>query len=240
MLVAVIQARMGSTRLPGKMLAQIEHRSVLGWVIRSVVESEVADQVVVATTVQREDDALVEEAAALGARAIRGSPQDVLSRFLQVAEETGATALVRISGDCPLLDPSIIRTVAGAFQAGGLDYAGTVMPRTLPLGFDAEIASVQALERAGRLATGAHRAHVTSYLYSNTSEFRTAGITFLPDAHDLRVTLDTEEDLTLIRAIATTLGDRPPDWNDVVALLRENPQLVSLNQHVSQKPFEEG
>lgn len=231
---------MGSTRLPGKMLAPIEGRSVLGWVVRSVLESAVSDQVIVATSTGQEDTPLVEEARSLGVSAIRGSPDDVLLRFLQVAEETDASALVRISGDCPLLDPMVVRIVVGAFRAGDLDYVGTVLPRTLPRGFDVEVVSAHALKLAAELATGAHRSHVTSFIYSNPSEFRTAGIGFFPSAADLRVTLDTRDDLELIRAVTSRLGDRAPSWNEVVALLRDNPGLVSLNEHVSQKELEEG
>jgi spore coat polysaccharide biosynthesis protein SpsF len=239
----VIQARTGSTRLPGKVVRPLLGRPVLEWVVRAATTVPGIDEVVVATTTEPADDEVVRVASDLGVRVVRGSVDDVLSRFL-LALDDDAEVLVRLTADCPLLDPAVIQVVLQAFLAlESCDHASTVLPRCLPRGMDAEVASVAALRRLDRRLTTAeerhHRTHVTSYLYTHPDEFEVLGVTFHPAADDLRVTLDTEEDLRVIQAVAGHLGDRPPGHREVVDLLREAPDLAALNAHVRQKTLEE-
>ena len=239
--VGVIQARTGSSRLPGKVLRPVLGRSVLEWVIRAATAVEGLDEVVVATTTDSDDDEVVALAHAFGVRAVRGDVDDVLTRFLLALE--GADSVVRFTGDCPLLDPVVVATVLRTFEASpGCAHASTIMPRCLPRGLDAEVASVEALrDLDGRLTTAQlahHRSHVTSYLYTHPEVYDVVGVTFHPAADDLRVTLDTADDLRLVHAVADVLGDRPPGHREIVALLRQQPDIAALNSHVRQKALE--
>lgn len=237
----IIQARMGSSRLPGKVLRPLGGGSVLAWVVRAAALSQAAERVVVATSVAPVDDVVASAATALGVEVHRGSEHDVLSRFIGALEgRDDATTVVRLTADCPLLDPSLIRGCVGAFAALTTDYLSTVGPRTLPRGLDVEVTTAGALRVADRRASGADRAHVTSFLYREPEQFRVTGVTFAPAADDLRVTLDTPEDARAIEEIVAELGDRPPPWQDVVALLRRRPDIVAMNADVRQRPLSEG
>lgn len=241
MTLNVIQARMGATRLPGKVLRPLAGRSVLGWVVRAAQAADPTSKVVVATSRSPADDAVASEAIACGAKVVRGSEEDVLSRFLLAIEaEDDRTAVVRLTADNPLADPALIRACASAFECLDVEYLSTVTGGSLPHGLDVEVASVGALRRAGREASDVDRVHVTSYLYREPGQFRLAGLTFSPRADDLRVTMDTAEDAAAIEAIVAELGDRPPAWHEIVELLRRRPDIVELNASVHQKALGEG
>lgn len=240
MTVAVIQARMGSTRLPGKVMMDLEGRPVLSWVIRAARESGVIDDIVVATTLDQDDDTVTDLARDQGVDCFRGHPKDVLSRYTEILSTRQARSCVRLTADCPLLDPRLIKVAVKTFEADPCDYVGTTIHRTLPRGLDVEVASSSALERAGREARGSDRAHVTSYLYGNPELFEVVGLVFTPSAADLRVTLDVEEDAALIRAVVAELGDRQPHWREVVKLLRSRSDITSLNAGIQQRPPSEG
>lgn len=239
-MLAVIQARVGSARLPGKVLRPLGGRPVLSWVLRAAITSHTVEHVVVATTDDPADDPVARLAEREGAGVVRGPDEDVLRRFVLVLDAFGDQPVIRLTADCPLLDPAVISLAAGAFDPERLDYLSTVTPRTLPRGLDVEVVAARALRRADREAAGADRAHVTSYLYRRPATFRIAGLTFAPPADDLRVTLDTPEDARLLDGLVTELGDRPPPWREVVAALRARPDLVALNAGVRQRPLEEG
>lgn len=240
-LVGVLQARMGSQRLPGKVLRDLGGRTVLSWVVRAAVASGVLDDLVVATTVEPSDDPVVAECDRLGVDVYRGPVDDVLSRFLGAIADRDAVAVARFTADCPLLDPAIVAAAAGAWAAmPGIDYVSTALPRSVPRGMDAEIVRADALYAVAQTATGHHRTHVTSAVYTAPDRFRLLGLNFQPDASDLRVTLDTPDDLALIEAVVTELGDGPAHLPDIVALLRSRPDMVALNGHVRQKPLEAG
>jgi spore coat polysaccharide biosynthesis protein SpsF len=239
--VAVIQARMGSSRLPGKVLRDLGGKTVLGWVVDAARDSGVLDDVVVATTVESADDAVAAFVASGGARAVRGPVDDVLTRYLLALDATGADVVVRLTADCPLLDPSLVAMAVRAFDPAELDYLSTTEPRTLAHGWDVEVVSAAALRRAGALADEYHRVHVTSYLYTHPDEFRVAGLAFAPPCDDLRVTLDEPADAALLDAVVAELGvERARRWREVVALLRARPDLVAINGGVRQKQVEEG
>lgn len=238
---AVIQARTGSTRLPGKALADLGGRPVLEWVIRAARTANQIDQVIVATSTAEGDDAVADLADSLGAAVVRGSEDDVLSRFVAALDAHPADAVVRLTADCPLLDPSVIDSVAGAWTAAPIhDYASTVLVRCLPRGLDVELVTAQALRAVDRIAVGHDRVHVTSAVYADPTAYRLLGLCVMPAANDLRVTLDTPEDLILLRALVAELPDAPPPWRDVVAILRGRPDLVAINSGVRQKPLEAG
>ncbi|MFI7698373.1 cytidylyltransferase domain-containing protein [Nonomuraea sp. NPDC049480] len=239
-IVGIIQARMGSTRLPGKVLRELGGRSVLGWVVRAARESHALDDLVVATTTLAEDDVVVAECRRLGVECHRGPVDDVLTRFVQALEGREAEAVMRFTADCPLLDPTVIREAALVYRAvPGLDYLSTSLARTLPRGLDVEISSLAALERADREAVAYHRTHVTSYVYEHPGDARLLGLAYQPVADDLRVTLDTEDDWRLISRVVGELGDGCVPVRTLVGWLRDRPEVCGLNAHVRQKALQD-
>jgi spore coat polysaccharide biosynthesis protein SpsF len=238
---AVIQARTGSTRLPGKALEDLGGRPALEWVVRAARAATQVDKVIVATSTSAGDEAVADLADSLGVAVVRGSEDDVLSRFVAALDAHPADAIVRLTADCPLLDPALIDAVAGAWAASPThDYVSTVLVRCLPRGLDVELVTAQALRAVDRMATGHDRVHVTSAVHADPTAYRLLGLCVTPPADDLRVTLDTREDLVLLRALVAELPDAPPPWRDVVAILRARPDLVAINAGVQQKPLEAG
>jgi spore coat polysaccharide biosynthesis protein SpsF len=238
---AVIQARTGSTRLPGKVLEDLGGRPVLEWVVRAAAAATSIDKVIVATSTLAGDDAVADLGDSLGVAVVRGSENDVLSRYVAALDAHPADAVVRLTADCPLLDPTLIDAVAGAWTAAPIhDYVSTILVRCLPRGLDVELASAAALRAVDRVALGHDRVHVTSLLYAQPTPYRLLGLCVTPPANDLRVTLDTAQDLALLRALVAELPDAPPAWGDVVAILRARPDLVAINAGVQQKPLVAG
>lgn len=238
---AVVQARTGSTRLPRKVLAPLGGRPVLSWVVRAALASRQLAGVVVATSDLAEDDAVADLALAEGAQVVRGPADDVLARYVLALAEHPADAVVRLTADCPLLDPVLIDAVVGAWRADPEQaYVSTTVVRTLPRGLDVELVSAPALRELDRIAVGHDRVHVTSAVHGATYPHPRAGLVVAPGAADLRVTLDTVEDLELLQGLVEVLGDGPPRWQDVVEALRSRPELVARNAGVRQKAVEEG
>jgi spore coat polysaccharide biosynthesis protein SpsF len=238
--VGVIQARTGSTRLPGKVLLPLAGRSVLGWVVRAARLSGV-DDLVVATTTEAGDDAVVAECINLGVDVVRGPVDDVLTRFIGAVHGRSATAVARFTADCPLLDPHVVAAVIDAWRRNPwLDYASTALPRCLPRGMDAEVVRGATLAHLAETVTGYHRVHVTSAIYTQPDAYRMLGLALQPGASDLRVTLDTPEDFQLIRAVVDEFGDRPPVLHEMVTFLRQHPEIVTINHHIEQKAVEVG
>lgn len=240
-ILGVIQARMSSTRLPGKVLFQLGGETVLGRVIRATRSSSSLDDLVVATTTDASDDVVVEECERVGVAHHRGPRDDVLTRFLGAIERTPTDAVMRITADCPLLDPRILRTASTTFRGvPDLDYLSTGLVRTLPRGMDVEIISAEALRRIDALASDHHRVHVTSYTYSNPQEFALLGLNFLPSLGDLRLTLDTPADWDVIRQVVAAFGSSLPSAWAVAAWLADRPDIRELNVGVRQKSIQEG
>ncbi len=247
--VAIIQARMGSSRLPGKVLLRVAGRSLLHHLIERLQQCETLDQVVVATTVEPGDDAVAAEAQRLGIPCFRGSVDDVLGRFDVAVQHTGAATIVRVTGDCPLMAPAEVdRVVRGAVKAGpdgqGADYAANQMPgkMKLPLGYAVEVVRRAAFDRAVREATARYaREHVMPYLYEEPGRFVTAWIEPEVAAPDLRVTVDTPADFAVVRAVLEAMDGQPQALTvaGVVAWLRQHPEVAALNQEIGQKSFRE-
>jgi spore coat polysaccharide biosynthesis protein SpsF len=241
-IVAVIQARTGSTRLPRKVLRPLGDRPVLAWVVGAARDSGACDDVVVATTVEPGDDKVAALATSLRTTVVRGPEDDVLARFLVAADVSRADAVVRLTADCPLLDPTVVATCVAAFARAHVDYVTTLhdAPCGLAHGFDVEVVDVEALRETDVSATGADRAHVTSYIAAHPERFRIESIPFAPPSADLRVTLDEPADADLLDAIVAELGRDARDWERVVALLRSRPELVAINSGVRAKPLAAG
>lgn len=235
---AVIQARLSSTRLPGKVLRPLGGRSVLSWAIRAAAHTPSLDTVVVATSDAPDDDPVAEEAERCGAAVVRGPLDDVLARYELAATRHPCDAVVRLTADCPLHDPAVIAQVVGLWSADpDLHYVSNIVVRRYPRGFDAELVRRDVLAEQDATATGGHREHVTSNIYTRPEVYRCGGVVVGVDNSDLRVTLDTEADAALLDGIVAELGDGVPRWYDVVSLLRSRPDLVALNAEVEQNPL---
>jgi spore coat polysaccharide biosynthesis protein SpsF len=234
---AVIQARLSSTRLPGKVLRPLGGRSVLSWVVRAAARTHNVDEVIVATSDSPDDDPVAVEATRCGVPVVRGPRDDVLTRYVLAVREHPCDAVVRLTADCPLHDPTLIAQVVGVWLADPtLDHVSNVgVLRRHPRGFDVELVRREVLLEQARTATGPHREHVTSNIYTQPGVHRCGGVVSGVDNSDLRVTLDTPEDACLLDAVVAALGDDVPRWEDVVGLLRSRPDLVALNAAVPQK-----
>jgi spore coat polysaccharide biosynthesis protein SpsF (cytidylyltransferase family) len=207
--LAVIQARMGSTRLPGKVLADVEGEPLIGLLLARLARATRVDRVVVAISEQAADDVLEDALAGLGARVVRGPEQDVLTRFLAAAEGHDGP-VVRLTADCPLTDPLVVDAVIERFaQTDGCAYASNVDPRTYPDGLDVEVVSAEALRTAAREAQDPlDREHVTSFVRRDPGRFPQAALVHDPDLGDLRWTVDRPDDLEFVRETVRRLGER--------------------------------
>jgi spore coat polysaccharide biosynthesis protein SpsF len=210
--VAIVQARMGSTRLPGKTLARLGDESVLGWVLVRLARATTLDQVAVATSVDTADDPVEEAARAHGVGVVRGSLDDVLDRYRVAAEGTGAGTIVRITADCPFLDPAFVDAAVATLHAEHADLASTSLSGTVLPGLDCEAFGRVALEAAAAEAVDAiEREHVTPFIYRRPARFRSVGVPVPPWAlkSDVRLTVDQAEDLELLRDVVERLGVDP-------------------------------
>jgi spore coat polysaccharide biosynthesis protein SpsF len=234
---------MNSTRLPGKVLRRLGETTVLGHVVRRLLACSSLTQVVVATTRAAADDAICREADSLGALVTRGSENNVLGRFVQALDEHGGDVGVRITSDCPLIDPALIDRGVRRLLASDPppDYLSNTLRRTYPRGYDFEVFLVAALRRAAREAlTAGEREHVTSFLYRHPDRFRLESLE-RPDPRasaEWRVTLDTPEDWDVIRALFDRLAPKNPLFglDEVERLVAREPALLAANRHVRQKP----
>ena len=240
--VAIIQARMGSTRLPGKVLKNLEGATVLARVVNRVRRAKLIDELLVATTDRPADDAIVAECRKCSVAVSRGDQDDVLDRYFRAAQLTKAEIVVRITSDCPLIDPEITDQTIAAFLEARPDYSSNTLVRTYPRGLDTEVMSVDALARAWQAARKPYeREHVTPYIYEHPEEFRILSVTGDADYSGHRWTVDTPEDLEFVRAIYACLKDNATFlWRDVLDVVHREPALMDLNRSIKQKALHEG
>lgn len=234
---AIIQARMGSTRLPGKVLMKIGNETVLGRVVRRLTRSKLIAEVVVATTPCRADDIIVDECEKLSVQCFRGSENDVLDRYYHAAETISAETIVRITADCPLIDPGLVDQVLRAFIERHADFACNVLPRTYPRGLDTEVFTRDALAKVVDQANQPYqREHVTPVFYERRDLFRLATVSGERAYSRYRWTVDTREDLELVRSIYERFDNEDDfGWKAAIELLELRPELAMLNAHVQQK-----
>ncbi|NJD08277.1 MAG: hypothetical protein FIA97_17530 [Methylococcaceae bacterium] len=239
MRIAVIQARMGSSRLPGKVLRLLAGEPMLGRIAHRVAAARSVDAVIVATSDQSQDDVLAAFCADHGIDCFRGSESDVLDRFWRAAASRRAEAVLRITADCPCADPAVIDAVYQMFQAQDLDHgsvstgAGAALSREFrwPDGLDAEWIKSSALQRAAEEATNPlDREHVTPYIWRNPHWFRLAALSAPADYSRLRLTVDNEADYQLIdRVYRHFAPDGLFGLPDILELLQRHPELAALN-----------
>jgi spore coat polysaccharide biosynthesis protein SpsF len=240
--VAIIQARMGSTRLPGKVLKNLGGETVLARVVNRTRRATLLNEVVVATTDQLADDPIVRECKRLSIACFRGDEVDVLDRYFRAAQKFSAHAVVRITSDCPLIDPELTDATISAFLNLRPDYATNSLVVTYPRGLDVEVFTAEVLARTWRAAREAYqRTHVTPYIYENPQLFKIVSLTAEKDYGKYRWTLDTMEDLEAIREIYKYFGDRDSmRLSQVLSLMESHPELAELNSRVRQKTLREG
>ena len=257
---------MGSSRLPGKILLDIAGKPMLAWVVERTRKSSLVDETVVATTTETADQEVVQFCKNSGIPVYQGSTYDVLDRYYQTARRFQAEVVVRITADCPLMDPELINDTLHAFYGlpvregeyvevsqGGdspaqdprfpFDFAADRLPppwrRSFPIGLDIEVCTFQALEQAWREATRPHqREHVMPFLYEFPGRFCFVQLHHAPDYGQMRWTVDTPEDLALVRQIFSLIPDRDNfSWLDIVDLFHSNPELAQINDQVSHKTY---
>lgn len=254
--VAIIQARMGSSRLPGKVLLDIVGKPMIQHVIERTRRARSLDSVTVATTTDASDDPVAAFAATLDVPCTRGSLHNVLDRYYQAAQTHHADVIVRITADCPLIDPALIDQAVSTLVDGDYDFVANRLPppfaRTFPIGLDVEVCTFAALEQAWREADQTfQREHVMPFIYEgfplntenrllntgiSTRGFKIALLDHSPDHGAQRWTVDTPEDLEMIRQVFDLLPDKSNfTWYDVLAIVQQHPELMEINAQVQHK-----
>ncbi|MFC1540563.1 cytidylyltransferase domain-containing protein [Candidatus Margulisiibacteriota bacterium] len=234
----IVQARMGSTRLPGKVMLPIENKPVLQHIIERLKDCQVANEIVIATTKGFQDDPVVDLARTNKVKYYRGSEENVLSRFYHAAKKNSFDVIVRITADCPLVDPEMIDAMLNEYFRCDVDYLSNSLSRSFPRGLDIEIFSSSALNKAYKSAQLPYqKEHVTPYIYENPSNFRLKNYSAAGDFSQIRVTLDTSHDLELIKKIYGCLYAEKPKFRspDVLEIFEKNPEYLKINSMVKQK-----
>lgn len=235
----IIQARMGSTRLPGKVIKKIEGKPVLAHVIERLKMVK-GVKIILATTNKKEDDILEKITKKCQISVFRGSENDVLDRFYQAAKLFNVDPIVRITADCPLIDPGIVEAVIELYFKNNLDHVCNSHPPTFPDGMDVEALSFKVLEECWQKAkTPEDREHVTTYIFKNQQKFKVANFSSNENFYDVRLALDEKEDFILIKKIYKELYKNNPSFGfkEIMELIKNKPELVKINQKVNSYPI---
>jgi len=242
--VIISQARMTSTRLPGKVLKKVQGKSLLEYQIERLKRSRIADEIVIATTTNESDLLIVELCQQLQVKYFRGSEEDVLSRYYEAAKKFKADVVVRVTSDCPVIDPMVIDSVISYFleKYPDFDYISNTQERSFPRGMDTEVFSIKALTEAFNETTAKpDREHVTTFIRHQGDRYKLGGLTYHENQSLHRWTVDTEEDLNLVSKIIDALYPEKVDFTlkDILNLLEKNPAWATINAHVEQKKYGE-
>ncbi len=233
----IIQARMSSTRLPGKVLMKLdEQNTILDFVIQQIKHCKSIEKIIIATTNLKEDDVIEIFAKNKNILCFRGNPSDVLDRYYQCAKLYSLSIIIRITADNPLIDPTIMEKVITEFRSRSCDYISNAVVRSFPYGTETEIFSFDALEKAWNNAKNDNeREHVTPYFYNNPDKFRIHHVENQKNLSSLRWTVDQIEDLILVKNIVSKINKNPILMTDIVNLLTKEPKLVDINKSVLHK-----
>jgi spore coat polysaccharide biosynthesis protein SpsF len=236
----IVQARMSSSRLPGKVLKELCGKALIEHVVERASRSKFANHVILATSNEASDDALAEYCQLKRIECHRGSLEDVLARFIGAAKQVNAQTIVRITGDCPLIDPEIIDKVIMAFTTQEADYASNVLSRKYPRGLDVEVVSFKVLENIHGLELKQHhREHVTPYIYENKGLYKMVSVEAEGefDHPHWRWCVDEPSDFEFIKALMEGVYFRKPEFNaeDLLEYIKQNPELPKINEQVAQK-----
>ena len=235
MIGCIIQARMGSARLPGKVMLKIDKKNpVIHYVLEQIQHCKYLDDIVVATTNLKEDDIIAEFGKNYGIKIFRGNSTDVLDRYYKCAKKLSYSKIVRITSDNPLIDPVIIDKIIKKFISKKFDYVSNTIKRTFPYGTEVEIFSFNALEKAWKNSENHYeREHVTPYMYDKNNKFKISNFSFHTNLSHLRWTLDTKEDLKMIKTLIKKIERRPIFLKDILWILKKEPNLMNINQNSS-------
>lgn len=233
MITAIIQARMGSTRLPGKTMKIIDGKNpLLFFVIDQLKHCRFLDEIIVATTDLAEDDIIEKYVSDLKLNCFRGNAKDVLDRYYQCAKKFACEDIVRITADCPLIDPLIVDQVIQEYKSGHYDYTTNTLIRTFPYGTDVEVFSFDILKIAWMKAKSpSEREHVTPYIRNNKKLFRVRNITYKNNISDLRWTVDRIEDFNLVKTIISEINKSPILIEDILNFHSKNPKVFDLDKN---------
>lgn len=237
-IVAIIQARMGSTRLPGKILKKVNGRPLLSYQLERLQQSKYINDLVIATTINEKDDLIVEFCKGNKALWFRGPEEDVLARYYEAAKTFKADIIVRITSDCPIIDVQVVDKTIRNFIDNNFEYVSNTLERTYPRGLDTEVFTFAALEKAYNEAIlERDREHVTAYFYTNPDVFKIGSVRNTVDYSKYRWTVDTEEDFQLMKNIIEKLYSENSQFTllDTVKLMEANPDWFYINSHIEQK-----
>jgi len=235
----VIQARMSSTRLPGKTMMELAGRLVIDHVVSRCRAAFGVDRVVVAVPDAQIDDRLFQWCVENDIACVRGSTEDVLSRYIKALDAYPCRTMIRITADCPLVDPGMIDALLALHAAMGNDYTSNVSPPNFPKGFDIEVVCADVLRRVDAIAVQPlHREHVTSYIREFPDEFKTFGMSYGLEMPDIRLTLDRTEDYQMLQKVFEQLVQLQPlcSMYEILAFLHEHPEILAINS--AGVPFE--
>ena len=233
MIGCIIQARMGSTRLPGKVMLKIDKKHpVIHYVLEQIQNCKYLDDITVATTNLKQDDVIAEFVKNYGINLFRGDSSNVLDRYYQCAKKFSYSKIIRITCDNPLIDPEIIDKIIEKFISNKFDYVSNTITRTFPYGTEVEIFSFSALEKAWKNSKNDYeREHVTPHMYDKNNQFKISNFSFHTNLSRLRWTLDTKEDLKMIKTIVKKIEQRPIFLKDIIWILKNEPNLMNINQN---------
>lgn len=235
MVAAIIQARMGSTRLPGKVLKELNGQALLQNIISRVEKCKTVDEILVATTVNSIDDELESWCQDREIKVFRGDENNVLKRYYDAATYIGADIIIRITADDPFKDPDVIDAVVMQLQDNQLDFSFNNCPPSFPEGLDTEVFTYQAIKKVVESkTTDFEKEHVTQYFYHNSSQFKMMNYPYIKDISNIRLTVDSEEDFILAQQIYKKLSQHGEMFylDDILRLLEKEPQLMQINQNV--------
>jgi spore coat polysaccharide biosynthesis protein SpsF (cytidylyltransferase family) len=238
MIGCIIQARMGSTRLPGKAMLDVENdKTVLYFVIKQLQSCKLIDKIIVATTTLEDDNKIADFSKDLGIDCFRGSSNNVLDRYYQCAKEYSILTIIRIPSDKPLIDPEIVDNVVSVFRNNSYDYVTNFLSNpTFPSGTEVEIFSMNALKKAWKKAKlPSEKEHVTPYFANHEDEFKITHMENSENLSHLRLAVDKIEDLKLVRKIVSKIKKRPIILKDIIDLFAKEPELVEINKNVNRK-----
>lgn len=239
-IVCTIEARMKSSRLPGKVLLPVCGKPLLELMIERLHQVPELQGIVIATTADPSCQPIEELAQRLGVGCFRGSEDDVLDRVLRAAQSAQADLIVELTGDCPLMDPELVSEIIREFKNHDVDYCANVLQRTHPRGMDVQVFPTKVLAEVAELTNApSDREHVSIYIYTHPERFRLHNVTstLTPEEADLRLTVDTPDDFRLVSEIFQRLYPVNPRFRlaDILKLIREHPELRAINSHVKQK-----
>ena len=232
MITCIVQARMGSSRLPGKTMKMMtDDKRIIDFVVDQLQSSKLIEKIIIAIPDLNEDNSTYQHLVSKNISVFRGSAKNVLDRYYQCAKIESSSIIVRVTADCPLIDPVIVDNVIQKFIENKFDYVANTHPRTFPYGTETEVFSFNALEKAWmETDDDFDREHVTPYFYKNLDKFTIGNFKQENNQSGYRWTVDYEEDLEFVRVIANNISKNPILTDDIIELIEKNPDIIKINK----------